>query len=393
MKTPIYLDNHATTPLDPRVLEAMMPYFKEKFGNASSASHSFGQTAAKAVDQAREQVAAIIGAKPSEILFTSGGTESDNLGLQGIARAYRDRGNHIITAASEHKAVLLSCEQLAKEGFEITVLPVDQTGSVDPESIRSAITAKTILISIMAVNNELGTITNLQAIGKIAKEKGILFHTDAVQAVGKIPVDVNQWNVDALSLSAHKIYGPKGVGAFYLREKSPRIRFSPLFFGGGQEKGLRSGTYNVPGIVGLGEACSICQKELPAESARLSKLRKKLFEGITSRVDNVSLNGPTIENRLPGNLNLAFHFVDGEALMNGLNDLGLSSGSACTSAEVKPSHVLTAIGLSKELAKSSLRFGLGRFNTEEEIDYAVERVISEIARLRAISPLHGKNPK
>ncbi|HWO40952.1 MAG TPA: IscS subfamily cysteine desulfurase [Candidatus Eisenbacteria bacterium] len=391
LKTPIYLDNHATTPVDPRVLEAMLPYFSERFGNASSRNHAFGWEAEAAVDVAREQVARLLGAaSPREIVFTSGATESDNLAIKGVAEAYRDKGNHIVTCAIEHKAVLDSCKVMEKRGFEVTYLAVDRTGLVDPDRLRAAITGRTILISIMLANNEIGTIEPVEEIGRIARERGVLFHTDATQAVGKIPVDVDKMNVDLLSITAHKMYGPKGVGALYVRSSKPRAKLTPMLDGGGHERGMRSGTLNVPGIVGLGRACEVAQHEMARESERLLALRERLKAAILAGLDDVEINGHP-SARLPGNLNMNFAYVEGESLLMGLKEIAVSTGSACTSASLEPSHVLRAIGVNENLAHTSIRFGLGRFNTEEEIDYAAARVIEEVRRLRELSPLYKRS--
>jgi cysteine desulfurase len=387
-KLPIYMDNHATTPLDKRVLEAMIPYFTEKFGNAASRNHSFGWEAEEGVDRARNQIAALIGAKSKEIIFTSGATESDNLAIKGVVEFYKDKGNHIITCVTEHKAVLDSCRALERAGkATVTYLPVDQYGMVDPDSVRKAITDKTILITVMYANNEIGTIHPIREIGKIAKEKGILFHCDAVQAVGKVPVEMDRDGIDLASLSAHKIYGPKGIGALYVRSKGPRVRITAQMDGGGHERGMRSGTLNVTGIVGLGKACELAQTEMAEEARRLNDLRSKLQAGIFERLEDVSLNGHPTE-RLPGNLNVSFAYVEGESLLMGISDVAVSSGSACTSATLEPSYVIRALGVSEELAHSSIRFGLGRFNTEEEVDYVTDRVAREVNRLREMSPLY-----
>lgn len=387
MKLPIYMDHHATTPVDPRVFAAMTPYFLEKFGNASSRNHSFGWEAEAAVEQARKEVASLIGAAPKEILFTSGATESDNLAIKGVAERYRERGNHILTVATEHSAVLGSCQRLEENGYGVTYLPVDRYGRVDPEDVRKAITDRTILITIMWANNEVGTLHPIAEIGQLAHEKGILFHTDATQAVGKVPVNVAAANIDLMSFSAHKMYGPKGVGALYLRAKDPSVELAPLLDGGGHERGLRSGTLNVSGIVGFGATCRICREEMPAESERLRKMRDKLQEGLLSELDDISVNGhPT--RRLPHNLNLSFAGVDGEALLVGLSEIAVSTGAACASAKRESSHVLRAMGVSEELAQSSLRFGLGRFNTEEEVEYVRGRVVETVGRLRELSPAY-----
>jgi cysteine desulfurase len=384
---PIYMDNHATTPVDPRVLDAMLPYFKERFGNAASRNHAFGWQAEEAVEAARKQVAELVGATAKEIVFTSGATESDNLAVKGAARMYREKGNHLITVVTEHKAVIDTCKHLEKEGFEVTYLPVQRDGLVDPDRLRAAITDKTILISVMAANNEVGVLQPIAEIGRIARERGVLFHTDAVQAAGKVPFDVNAANVDMASLSAHKMYGPKGVGALYVRRRNPRVLLTPIIDGGGHERGMRSGTLNVPGIVGFGKAAAISREELAAEGARLTALRNRLNEGLGRELDEIFVNG-SLEHRLPGNLNVSFAYVEGESLLMGINDIAVSSGSACTSATLEPSYVLKALGTGDELAHSSIRFGLGRFNTEEEVDYVVAKVSSVVKRLREMSPLY-----
>jgi len=389
MQRPIYMDNQATTPMDPRVLEAMLPYFGEKFGNAASRNHPFGWAAEEAVDTAREQIAKLIGAKGKEIIFTSGATESDNLAIKGVVEFYKDKGHHVITAVTEHKAVLDTCKALERSGkAQVTYLGVDQYGMVNPDDVRKAISDNTILISLMYANNEIGTIHPIREIGKLAKEKGILFHCDATQGVGKVPVHVESDGIDLLSLSAHKIYGPKGCGALYVRAKGPRVRLTPQMDGGGHERGMRSGTLNVPGIVGLGHACELCGQEMESEAAHLIALRTRLYEGLTSKLEEVYLNGhPT--QRLPGNLNLSFSYVEGESFLMGVNhDIALSSGSACTSATLEPSYVLKALGVGEELAHTSIRFGLGRFNTEEEVDYVITRVVEVVERLRELSPLY-----
>jgi cysteine desulfurase len=387
LRTPIYLDNHATTPVDRRVLEAMLPYFSERFGNAASKSHAFGWEAEAAVDTAREQVAKLIGAAAKEIVFTSGATESDNLAIKGVAEAYRDKGDHIVTCVTEHKAVLDSCKILQKHGLQVTYLPVAPDGLIDLGRLREALTDKTILISIMAANNEIGTINPIKEIGRLAKEKNILFHTDATQGVGKIPINVDAMGIDLLSLTAHKMYGPKGVGALYVRSTKPRVKLTPMIDGGGHERGMRSGTLNVPGIVGLGMACEISQKEMSAEGERLVALRERLKEGIFAELDEVYINGHSVQ-RLPGNLNLSFAYVEGESLLMGLKEIAVSTGSACTSASLEPSYVLKALGVSDELAYSAIRFGLGRFTTQEEIDFTTHRVTEEVRRLREISPVY-----
>jgi cysteine desulfurase len=387
VKLPVYMDNHATTAVDPRVLEAMLPYFNEKFGNAASRNHEFGWRAEEAVETARGQIARLIDAHPKEIIFTSGATESDNLAIKGVAEMYREKGNHIVTQVTEHKAVLDTCKRLEKSGYDVTYLPVEKDGRINLDTLRQAITSKTVLISIMYANNEIGVIQPIEEIGKIAKEKGILFHVDAVQAVGKIPVDVQKDGIDLLSISAHKLYGPKGVGALYVRRKNPRVQLSAMIDGGGHERGMRSGTLNVPGIVGLGKACEICQKEMAAEGLRLGRLRDKLKEALESGLDKTSVNG-SLAHRLPNNLNISFACVEGESLLMGINDVAVSSGSACTSAAIEPSYVLKALGVSEDLAHSSIRFGLGRFNTEEEVDYVAGRVVETVKRLRELSPLY-----
>jgi cysteine desulfurase len=387
MQIPVYMDNHATTRLDPRVLEAMLPYFCEKYGNAASRNHSFGWEAEKAVDQARQQIAALIGANPQEIIFTSGATESNNLAIKGAAEMYADRGNHIITSAIEHKAVLDTCKRLEKHGCRVTYLPVEKDGRINLRTLEEAITGDTILITIMYANNEIGVIQPVEEIGKIARERKILFHTDAAQALGKIPVNVECGHIDLLSLSAHKMYGPKGVGALYVRRKNPRVQLAAQIDGGGHERGMRSGTLNVPGIVGLGKACELCSLEMAEESRRLASLRDKLKDGILGRLSECYVNG-SLEHRLPHNINISFAYVEGESLLMGLNDVAVSSGSACTSATLEPSYVLKALGVGDDLAHSSIRFGLGRFNTEEEVDYVIRRVVETVQRLRELSPLH-----
>ncbi|HEY5089760.1 MAG TPA: IscS subfamily cysteine desulfurase [Polyangia bacterium] len=386
LKLPIYMDNHATTPVDPRVVEAMLPYFTEIFGNAASRSHSFGWTAEKAVELARDQVGALIGASGKEIVWTSGATESDNLAIKGAAEFHRDRGNHIITAQTEHKAVLDTCKRLEKEGFDVTYLPVEHDGRVNPETVRAAMTDKTILVSIMLANNEIGTVNPIEEIGAVVKERGAIFHVDAVQGVGKIPFDVNAAHVDLASLSAHKMYGPKGIGALYVRRK-PRVRITAQIDGGGHERGMRSGTLNVPSIVGFGKAAELSRTEMASEAKRLFALRERLREGIQSRVTDTYING-SMEHRLPGNLNISFAYVEGEGMLMGLKDVAVSSGSACTSASLEPSYVLRAVGVEEEMAHTSIRFGLGRFNTEEEVDYVIDLVVGKVNKLREISPLY-----
>jgi cysteine desulfurase len=388
MKFPIFLDNHSTTPMDPRVLEAMLPYFVEKFGNAASRNHAFGWAAEEAVDAARKQIARLIKADPKEIVFTSGATESDNLALKGVLEMYKEKGNHIITSATEHRAVLDTAKSLEAKGLAtFTYLPVDKQGMINPEDVRKALTEKTVLISVMLANNEIGTINPIQDIGKIAKERGVLFHCDATQGVGKIPVDVQAMGIDLMSFSAHKIYGPKGVGALYVRKKNPRVRIAAQIDGGGHERGMRSGTLPVPLIVGFGKACELCEQEMPAESARLATMRDRLQAGIMAALEESYLNGhPT--NRLPGNLNISFAYVEGESLLMGMKEIALSSGSACTSATLEPSYVLRALGVGTELAHSSIRFGLGRFNKDQEIDYTIKKVIEIVTKLREMSPLY-----
>ena len=387
IKLPIYMDNHATTPVDPRVLEAMLPYFTDKFGNAASRNHEFGWVAEEAVENARGQIARLINATPKEIIFTSGATESTNLAIKGAGEMYREKGNHIITQVTEHKATLDTCKRLEKYGYEVTYLPVEKDGRINLEELRRAITPKTILISIMYANNEIGVLQQIAEIGKIAKEKGVFFHVDGVQAVGKIPVDVQKDGIDLMSISAHKIYGPKGAGALYVRRKNPRVQLAAIIDGGGHERGMRSGTLNVPGIVGLGKACEICQNEMEKESKELRRLRDKLTHSIMSRLDETYING-SLEHRLPHNINISFAYVEGESLLMGINDVAVSSGSACTSATLEPSYVLKALGVGEDLAHTSIRFGIGRFNTEEEVDYVADRVVDTVTRLRELSPLY-----
>ncbi len=387
MKTPIYLDYHATTPMDPRVLDAMLPYFTTHFGNSASRNHSFGWEAEQAVEHARKQIASLINANSKEIIFTSGATESNNLAIKGVAEMYAEKGNHIITLATEHKAVLDTCKKLEKSGFRVSYLTLQPNGLVTLDQIREAISDKTILVSIMYANNEIGVVQPVAEIGKLCKENGILFHTDGVQAVGKIPVDVIKDNVDLLSLTAHKMYGPKGVGALYVRRKSPRVQITAQMDGGGHERGMRSGTMNVPGIVGFGKSAEICQQEMAEESKRLAHLRDKLKAMLETELDEVYLNG-SMEHRLPHNLNMSFSYVEGESLLMGINDIAVSSGSACTSATLEPSYVLKALGLGDDLAHSSIRFGLGRFTTEEEIDYTAHKLIDVVKKLRELSPLY-----
>jgi len=385
IKFPIYLDNHATTPLDPRVLEAMLPFLSSRFGNAASNSHSFGWEAAAAVEKARRQIAASIGASPQEIVFTSGATESDNLALKGVAEGCRDKGGHIITAVTEHKAVLDSCKHLEKIGCRVTYLPVGSDGLIDLNQLKDAFTDRTILVSIMAANNETGVLQPMEEIGRLCRERGVLFHSDAVQALGKLPLDVNRANLDLASLTAHKLYGPKGCGALYVRQNAA-ARLVPLIDGGGHENGLRSGTLNVPGIVGFGKTCEIAQQEMPEESCRMAGLRNRLRDRLLAGLDKVTING-SMEHRLPGNLNMSFLEVDGETLLTGLNDVALSSGSACSSGKTHASYVLKALGLSDEAAGSAIRFGIGRFNTEAEVDYVAGRIIELVKNLREVSAL------
>ena len=387
VKLPIYMDNHATTPVDPRVLEEMLPYFTDKFGNAASRNHSFGWAGEEAIETARERIAQLIGATPKEIIFTSGATESDNLAIKGVAEMYREKGNHIITAVTEHKAVLDTCKRLEKYGYRVTYLPVQKDGLIDLDELKRAMDDKTILVTIMAANNEIGVVQPIAEIGNLCHEKGVIFHTDATQYVGKVPMDVIKQNLDLVSISGHKMYGPKGVGALYVRRKNPRVQLAPLIDGGGHERGMRSGTLNVPGIAGLGKACAICYEEMPQESCRMAGLRNRLRDKIMSSLDEVYING-SWEHRLPGNLNISFAYVEGESLLMGINDIAVSSGSACTSATLEPSYVLKALGTGDDLAHSSIRFGLGRFNTEAEVDYVANRVVETVQRLRELSPLY-----
>ena len=387
MSQPIYMDSHATTPLDPRVLEAMMPYLTTHFGNAASSTHLFGEHAKGAVDTARGQVADLIGCSPEEIIFTSGATESDNLAVKGVAYQYRDRGNYIITSAVEHHAVLDSCKALEESGFNVAYLPVDKYGRIPPQQIKDAITDQTVLISLIYVNGEVGTINPITEVGEIAEQYGILFHSDATQGIGKVESDVNELKVDLMSFTAHKMYGPKGIGALYVRKKNPPIQLYPLLHGGGQENNIRSGTLNVPGIVGFGAACELCKKEMKEEANRITLLREQLYHGLSRQIDRIHLNGhPT--KRLPGNLNLSFEFVESQSILLGLKEIALSSGSACNSDSVEPSYVLRAMGVRDELALGAIRFGLGRHNTVAEVTTVVERVASQVARLRELSPLY-----
>jgi cysteine desulfurase len=391
VKLPIYMDNHATTPLDPRVLEAMMPYLTGIFGNAASRNHSFGWEAEQGVEKAREQIARLIGCTAKEIVFTSGATESTNLAIKGVAEMYKERGNHIITEVTEHKATLDTCKRLEKSGFRVTYLPVQADGLIDMEDLERAIVTegpdKTILVSIMYANNEIGVIQPIQAIGKLCHEKGVLFHCDAVQAVGKIPVNVITDNIDLMSISGHKVYGPKGVGALYVRRRNPRVQISEQINGGGHERGMLSGTLNVPGIVGLGAACEIAQNEMADEAVREFELREYLRKKLESALDYTQVNG-NMEHHLPGNLNMSFVYVEGESLLMGINDIAVSSGSACTSATLEPSYVLKALGLGDDVAHSSIRFGLGRFNTKAEVDYVSDKIINVVQHLRELSPLY-----
>jgi cysteine desulfurase len=386
VETPVYLDNHATTKPDPRVVAAMLPFWTDHYGNAASVSHRFGWEAAEAIDAARAEVAALIGAEPREIVFTSGATEANNLAIKGALPGLKRRGNHLVTAAAEHHAVLDPMRRLAREGWELTVVPVDATGMVRPEAVADALTDRTVLVSVMAANNEVGTINPLAEIGALCHERGVILHTDATQAVGKVPVDVGADRVDLLSLSAHKFHGPKGIGALYVRRRDPQVRLTPLFDGGGHERGVRSGTPAVPLIVGLGKAAALAREEGPEDAGRMLALRERLHAGIAARVEAIRHNGHP-ERRLPGNLNLSFAYVDGEALMMAMRDVAVSSGAACTSADPEPSHVLRAMGLDEDLARASLRFGLGRFTTEAEVDHAVEAVARAVAELRPHSAM------
>jgi cysteine desulfurase len=387
MKLPIYMDYHATTPVDPRVIEAMMPFFFEHFGNPASRNHSFGWEAEEAVETARKQVADLLGASAKEIIFTSGATESNNLAIKGAAEMYREKGNHIITCVTEHKAVIDTCKKLEKQGGRVTYLPVQKDGRISLDDLRAAITDKTILISIMTANNEIGVLQPIAEIGAIAKEKGILFHTDAVQAAGKVPFNVNELKVDLVSISSHKMYGPKGVGALYVRRRNPRVLVAEQISGGGHERGMRSGTLNVPGIVGMGKAAAIAMAEMATESQRLRALRDRLNAALHEGLDEIYING-SMEHRLPHSLNISFAYVEGESLLMGINDVAVSSGSACTSASLEPSYVLKALGAGDDLAHSSIRFGLGRWTTEEEVAYVVEKLTSVVRRLREMSPLY-----
>lgn len=387
VQLPIYMDNHATTRCDPRVVAAMLPFFSENYGNAASRTHVFGRTSEEAVDKARSQLAKAIGASADrEIVFTSGATESDNLAIKGVAHMYRDKGDHLITVATEHKAVLDAHHALEREGFRTTFLQVGSDGLIDLEELRGAFTDQTILVSVMAVNNEIGVVQPMAEIGKICKERGVLFFCDAAQAIGKIPVDVEAWQVDLLAFTAHKMYGPKGIGALWVRRKAPRVRLEPLFHGGGHERGLRSGTLAVALIVAFGEAAELAVRELPAEGARLLGLRTRLLAGLQGNLEHLYVNG-SLQHRSPGSLNVSFAYVEGESLLMGISDIAVSSGSACTSASLEPSYVLKALGVGDELAHTSIRFGLGRFTTEAEVDYAIARVTEVVNRLREMSPL------
>ncbi len=389
VKLPIYMDYHATTPVDRRVLDTMTPYFTEIFGNAASRSHQFGWRAEEAVEYAREQIAKFIGAdRPEEIVFTSGATESDNLALKGVAEYYRDRGNHIITAKTEHKAILDTCKRLEKQGIEVTYLDVDKLGMVSPDDVKRAMTDKTILVSIMLANNEIGAIAPIKEIGKICRERGVVFHTDAVQGLGKTEFNVQDMNVDLASLTSHKIYGPKGIGALYIRRSKPRVRLAAMMDGGGHERGNRSGTLNVTGIVGFGKACEILTHEWRDEMVRIRKQRDRLAQIIQTGLEDVYVNGPWPEPRLPNNLNISFAYVEGEAMIMAIKDVAVSSGSACTSSSLEPSYVLRAMGVDEEVAHSSIRFGLGRFTTDEEIEYVGELVVAKTRKLRDMSPLY-----
>ena len=387
MKLPIYMDYHATTPVDPRVLETMLPYFTQDFGNSASRNHAFGWAAEEAVNNARKQVADLLGANPKEIIFTSGATESNNLAVKGVAEMYREKGNHVITCVIEHEAVIDTCKKLEKQGARVTYLPVQKDGRIDLDDLRAAITDKTILITIMTANNEIGVLQPVAEIGAIAKDKEILFHTDAVQAAGKVPFNVNQVKADLVSISAHKMYGPKGVGALYVRRRNPRVLLAEQISGGGHERGMRSGTLNVPGIVGFGKAAAICVTEMAADAARLIALRERLNERLHQNLDEIYVNG-SMEHRLPHNLNISFAYVEGESLLMGINDVAVSSGSACTSASLEPSHVLKALGAGDDLARSSIRFGLGRWTTEEEVDYVADKLTNVVRRLREMSALY-----
>ena len=387
IKLPIYMDYQATTPMDPRVLDEMLPYFNEKFGNAASRNHSFGWEAEKAVDLSRERIAGLIGADPREIIFTSGATESDNVALKGVAEMYKEKGNHVVTSAIEHKAVIDSAKRLEKWGFEVTYIEPPENGITTAEMVEAALTDRTILVSIMAVNNEIGVINPVGDIGKLCRERKILFHTDATQGYGKIPIDVDEMCIDLMSFTAHKIYGPKGIGAIYVRRRKPRVRISPIIDGGGHERGMRSGTLNVSGIVGFGKSAELCQEEMDGEAIRLTNLREKFRSTLFESLEEVYVNGHETE-RIPGNLNVSFPYVEGESLIMGLKDVAVSSGSACTSASLEPSYVLKSMGRGDELAHSSIRYGLGRYTTEEEVDYVAEKTVEVVNRMREMSPLY-----
>jgi cysteine desulfurase len=381
------MDNHATTPVDPRILEEMMPYLTSRFGNAASRNHEFGWQAEQAVESARARVAKLVGAAGKEIIFTSGATESDNLAIKGVAEMYKDKGDHIITVVTEHRAVLDTCKHLEKYGYRTTYLPVDKDGLIDLDELRGAIDDRTILVTVMYANNETGVLQPVSEIGTICRERGVLFHSDAAQAVGRVPVDVNQQNLDLMSISGHKMYGPKGVGALYVRSKNASVQISAIIDGGGHERGMRSGTLNVPGIVGLGKACEIARADLPHEMVRLAAMRDRLKDKIMCQLDDVRVNG-SMDRRLPGNLNMGFLRVEGESLLMGMNDVAVSSGSACSSAALEPSHVLKSLGVEDDLAHSSIRFGLGRFNTDAEVDYVAHKVVTLVRKLRELSPQH-----
>lgn len=387
VRVPVYMDYHATTPVDPDVLKVMLPYFTEEFGNAASRSHAYGWAAEAAVEKARGEIAALVGADPKEIIFTSGATESDNIAVLGTAEMYGEKGKHIVTTKIEHKAVLDPCKYLEKKGFEVTYLDVDSTGRISMEQLAAAIRKDTILVSVIFANNEIGTIQDIEAIGRLCKEKGVIFHTDAVQAIGKVRVDVQQMGIDLMSLSAHKMYGPKGVGALYVRRRNPRVRVAPVIHGGGHERGIRSGTLNVPGIVGFGASAAKAAQVWEEESGRLHKLRDRMWDGFRKELDEIYLNGHPV-HRLPNNLNISFAFVEGESMMMAIKNVAVSSGSACTSASLEPSYVLRALGVGEELAHTSIRFGLGRFTTEAETDFVMDEVIRAVRRLRDLSPLY-----
>ena len=387
MEFPIYLDNNSTTPLDPDVLDSMMPYLTTKFGNAASKSHKYGWETEEAVELSRKKIAQLINAEPKEIIFTSGATESNNLALKGVVERYASKGNHIITSPTEHKAILDPCAYLEMHGIEVTYLKVDEYGAIDPGDLKKAINDKTVLVSLMFANNEIGTLNHVKEIGKVCREHGVLFHTDGTQAVGKIPVDVDEMKIDLMSFSAHKIYGLKGIGALYIRSRKPRVNLIEQINGGGHEKGMRSGTLNVPGIVGFGKACEICFGVMEEESKKIMSLRDKMMNAFLENIDYCYLNGHP-DKRIPNNLNMSFRFIDSEALMMEMKELAISSGSACTSATLETSYVIKAIGKSEEFARSSIRFGVGRFNTSEEIDFAIDRVIDAVKKLRKLSPAY-----